>query len=76
MLWALVETEQWAGNWERAEELIVEGLDLANDSGNAVALTFMLAVRAVMHVYRGRLEDARADGERVRAVAAATGVAQ
>jgi hypothetical protein len=56
VLWALAENEGWAGNWDRAERLAVEGYRLAEDSGSQVAIAIMSAVRGLLHAYRGRIE--------------------
>jgi DNA-binding CsgD family transcriptional regulator len=64
LLWAMVETEGWAGNWDRAEQLAAEGYRLAEDSGSQVAIAFMSAVRGMLHAYRGRTEVGLRDAER------------
>jgi DNA-binding CsgD family transcriptional regulator len=62
--WGQAETEAWAGNWERAEELATDGYLLAEDSGLSLMMGFVLGVRTLVHVYRGRLDEGRRDGER------------
>jgi DNA-binding CsgD family transcriptional regulator len=74
LLWGLVETEAWAGNWERAEQLCAEGCELAEDTGHTVAIGLMSAMRALMHVYRGRIDEARQEAERVIQFTAETGM--
>ena len=64
VLWALAENEGWAGNWARAEHLAADGYSLAEDSGSPAALAFMLAVRGLMHAYRGRIDAGLADAAR------------
>jgi DNA-binding CsgD family transcriptional regulator len=64
LLWGLVETEAYAGNWAEAERLADEGCQLAEDSASLPSTAFMVAVRGLVHVYRGRLEDGLRDGER------------
>jgi DNA-binding CsgD family transcriptional regulator len=59
VLWAMIETEVWAGNWDRAEELAGHGAELAAESNGASVLGIMAAAEARVHVHRGRLELAR-----------------
>jgi DNA-binding CsgD family transcriptional regulator len=62
LLYALVMTEAWAGNWERADQLCAEGSELAEESGLAMPTALMSGVRGLLHVYRGRVDEARRDG--------------
>jgi DNA-binding CsgD family transcriptional regulator len=64
VLWGLAENEGWAGNWARAEQMAADGYRLAEDSGSPPAIAFMLAVRGLMHAYRGRIDAGLADAER------------
>jgi len=57
LLWGMIETEAWAGNWDRAEELIAEGTDLADGVAGPIAAV-MLMMTGLLHAYRGRVEEA------------------
>jgi DNA-binding CsgD family transcriptional regulator len=59
LLWAMVETEVWAGNWDRAEQLADQGAELDAESNGAAVMAMMAAAEARVHVHRGRLELAR-----------------
>jgi DNA-binding NarL/FixJ family response regulator len=59
VLWPLIETELWAGNWERAEALSVDGSETAAQSGLPLAVALMACNRSLVHAYRGRLAEAR-----------------
>ena len=74
LLWALAENEGWAGNWPRAEYLAAEGYRLAQDSGSLVAIAFMLAVRGLLHAYRGRTDAGQADAARAVELAGKLGM--
>jgi DNA-binding CsgD family transcriptional regulator len=63
LLWGLVETEAWAGNWARGEELSAEGSELADESGSKAAIAIMSGVRAMLHVYRGRIDEGVRDAD-------------
>jgi DNA-binding CsgD family transcriptional regulator len=69
MLWGLVETEVWAGNWDRAEQLSAIGCELAEDSESSLSTGFMASVRGLVNVYRGRLVEGRRDAERAAELA-------
>lgn len=73
MMWGMVETEAWSGNWERAEELAAEGWDLAEESASPSALALMAGVRGLMHLYRGRVDEALADARRSVDIALSVG---
>lgn len=64
LLWGLVETETWAGRWARAEQLAEQGCRAAEEAGSTAGSALMLAVRSLLHVCRGRVEDGRRDAER------------
>lgn len=64
LLWGLVETEAWAGNWDRAEELCAEGIELADESASLAAISLMVGVRGLLHALRGRTAEAEEDGSR------------
>ena len=53
LLWGLIDTEAWAGNWDRAEELAAEGTELADDVRSPMG-ALMAAMEGLLHVYRGR----------------------
>jgi DNA-binding CsgD family transcriptional regulator len=74
LLSGLVETEAWAGNWERASELVTDGYRLAEDAGLSVMIGFMARARGLLHVYKGRIEEGRADGEKALAIGLSTGI--
>jgi DNA-binding CsgD family transcriptional regulator len=70
LLWGLVETEAWSGNWDKAERLATQGTELADDAGSLVGGALMAAMNGLLHVYRGRAEEGCRQG--ARAVATAT----
>jgi len=74
LLWGLVLTEVSAGNWYRAEQLATEGYELAAGSEGSVAILFMCAVRSLVHVCQGRLDEGRTDGQRSLELARAVGL--
>ena len=71
--WGQAETEAWAGNWDRAEEFTANGYLLAEDSGLSLMMGFVSGVRGLMHVYRGRLDEGRDDGNRAVAIGMSMG---
>jgi DNA-binding CsgD family transcriptional regulator len=73
LLWAMVETEVWAGNWDRAEELANHGAQLDAESNGAALMSIMPAVEAMVHVHRGRLELAREKARRATELATTSG---
>jgi DNA-binding CsgD family transcriptional regulator len=73
LLWAMVETEVWAGNWSRAEQLVDHGAELDAESNGMTAMAIMAAAEARVHVYRGRLELAREKAQRAMELATTTG---
>jgi DNA-binding CsgD family transcriptional regulator len=73
LLWAMVETEVWAGNWDRAEELANHGAELDAESNGAAAMSIMPAVEAMVDVHRGRLEIARDKAQRATELATTSG---
>jgi DNA-binding CsgD family transcriptional regulator len=74
VLWALVETEGWAGNWERAERLGAEGYHLAENSGSPLAIGFMSVARGLLHAYRGRVDASLRDATRAIDIAGQLGM--
>ncbi len=68
LLWGLIETEAWAGNWDRAEELVAQGAEVAADIGGPMA-AMMMATSGILHVYRGRLDEGWRDAERAMTAA-------
>jgi DNA-binding CsgD family transcriptional regulator len=64
LLWAMVETEVWAGNWVRAEQLADHGAELAAESNGTTAMAIMAAAEARVHGHRGRFELAREKAQR------------
>lgn len=74
LLWGLVLTEVSAGNWYRAEQLATEGYELAAGSEGSVAILFMSAVRSLVHVCQGQLDEGRTDGRRSLELARAVGL--
>jgi DNA-binding CsgD family transcriptional regulator len=73
LLWAMIETEVWAGNWDRAEELADHGAELAAESNGGAVIAMMAAAEARVHVHRGRLELARERAGRAVELADTTG---
>jgi DNA-binding CsgD family transcriptional regulator len=63
LLWGLVETEAYAGNWAEAERLAAEGCQLAEESASPPATALMTSVRGLVHVYRGRIDAGLRDAE-------------
>ena len=74
VLWALAETEGWAGNWARAEHLAADGCSLAEDSGSPAAIALMSAARGLLHAYRGRIDAGLGDAARAVELAAEIGM--
>jgi DNA-binding CsgD family transcriptional regulator len=72
--WALAETEAWAGNWPRAEQLIADGYQLAEDSGSPAAIGFMSVPRALLSAYRGGVEASASDAARATDLARELGI--
>jgi DNA-binding CsgD family transcriptional regulator len=64
LLWGMVETEVWAGNWDRAEQLAGHGAELAAESNGTTAMAMMAAAEAMVHGHRGSLELAREKAQR------------
>jgi DNA-binding CsgD family transcriptional regulator/tetratricopeptide (TPR) repeat protein len=74
VLWAMAETEAWAGNWPRAEQLADEGYSLAEDSASPAAIALMAGPRALLHAYQGRIESAQRDAAHAVELARALGM--
>jgi DNA-binding CsgD family transcriptional regulator len=74
VLWALVETEGWAGNWGRAEQLGAEGYHLAENSGSPLAIGFMSVAQGLLHAYRGRVDASLRDTTRAIDIAGHLGM--
>ena len=74
VLWALAENEGWAGNWSRAEHMVADGCSLAEDSGSPAAIAFILAVRGLLQVYRGRIDAGLGDAARAVELAVEMGM--
>jgi DNA-binding CsgD family transcriptional regulator len=72
-LGAVVRREAYAGNWDEAERLAAQGCELAERSRNMRAISLMSAARALVHVYRGRLECGRRDAHRAVELSVAAG---
>lgn len=64
----LAELELWTGNWDRADELAREALELVERTGSNAYLATALYARAMTDAHRGRLDAARQAGERILAV--------
>jgi DNA-binding CsgD family transcriptional regulator len=75
LLHGFARNEAYSGNWARAESLTTEGYELAEEAGSPAGIAFMLTARALVHAYRGRVEEARADTEHAMELAVAQGVA-
>lgn len=74
LLFGLVETEVYAANLDRAEQLAEQGFELLEDDGPSPSRLFITAGRGLVHAYRGRVEAAAADLRAVDALSAAQGV--
>ena len=61
----LAELELWSGNWARADSLASEALDLVERSGSTAYLNTALYARGHVDTHLGRVESARAAGERI-----------
>lgn len=75
LLWAMAETEAWAGDWPLARRYADHGYELAEDADSPIEVAFMAAVRAVLHAYQGRAGAARADAARAVQLAQGLGLA-
>jgi DNA-binding CsgD family transcriptional regulator len=75
LLWAMAETEAWAGDWPLAQRYADHGYELAEDADSPIEVAFMAAVRGVLHAYQGRAEAARADAARAMQLAQGLGLA-
>jgi DNA-binding CsgD family transcriptional regulator len=74
LLSGLIETEAFAGRWDRADELTAEGWRLAEESGGRPSIAFMLGARGLMNAYRGRVSDAVRDASLSAEIFAEQGV--
>jgi DNA-binding CsgD family transcriptional regulator len=74
LLFGLVETEVYAGNLDRAEQLAERGFELLEDDDPSPSRLFITAGRALVHAYRGRVEAATADFRAAEILSAAQGV--
>lgn len=61
----LVEIELWTGHWAAADVLAGEGLELAGRIGSPAYLGSALYARGYVDAHLGRVEEARAAGERI-----------
>ncbi|HSP72836.1 MAG TPA: LuxR C-terminal-related transcriptional regulator, partial [Gaiellaceae bacterium] len=61
----LAEIACWTGDWETADRLAAEGVELADRIGSSAYLGSALYARALVDAHLGRVEDARAAGERI-----------
>jgi DNA-binding CsgD family transcriptional regulator len=73
LLWGLVETEAWTGNWDRADSLCTEGSEYAAESDLPIMSGFMAGVRGLMHAYRGRVHEELSDDEQAMAIGLSSG---
>ena len=64
VLGGLVQTETYAGNWDRAEELGIEAVERAEESGSLMAQSYVLAAIALLQVGRGQIEAGRQHARR------------
>ena len=75
LLFGLVETEVYAGNLDRAEQLAERGFELLDADDPSPSRLFITAARALVHAYRGRVDAAAADVSAVEVLSAVQGVA-
>lgn len=61
----LSELELWTGNWARADALADEAMEVVERSGSGSFLNNALFARGMVDAHLGRLEQARAAGERI-----------
>ena len=54
LLWGLVETETWAGQWARAEQLGAQGCRAAEEAESPAGIALMFGARSLLQVCRGR----------------------
>ena len=64
LLWGLVETETWAGRWDRAEQLAEQGCRAAEEAESPSGVALMFGVRSLLQICRGRLDEGRRDATR------------
>ena len=64
LLWGLVETETWAGQWARAEQLGAQGCRAAEEAESPAGIALMFGARSLLQVCRGRLAEGRRDAAR------------
>jgi DNA-binding CsgD family transcriptional regulator len=75
LLYHMSELEAWAGNVPLAARYADEALEMAERNGQPMIQAAALYARGLADVYAGRLEDARAAGERALSLALPRGVA-
>jgi DNA-binding CsgD family transcriptional regulator len=63
LLSGMVQAEAWAGDWDRADELVAEGSELADEADSQAGLALIAGVRGMMHILRGRIDEGRRDSE-------------
>lgn len=73
LLWAMIETEVWAGNWDRAEELVHHGAELAAESNGPSVMAMMTAAEARLYAHRGHLQLAREKARQAAELASQSG---
>ncbi len=61
----LSEIELWTGNWARADALASEAMDVVERSGSGSFLNNALFARGMVDAHLGRVDAARAAGERI-----------
>jgi DNA-binding CsgD family transcriptional regulator len=61
----LTEIACWTGDWEAADRFAAEGVELAARVGSTAYLGSALYARGLVDAHMGRVEDARAGGERI-----------
>jgi len=67
LLCHLAELELWAGNWDRADDLSAEALELVERTGSSAYLATALYARGMTDAHRGRVDPARRSAERILA---------
>lgn len=61
----LVEIELWTGDWEAADELAAEGMELVDRISSSAYVGSLLYARGYLDAHLGRVAEARAAAERI-----------
>ena len=74
LIWGLIEAETYAGNWDRAHELLEDGYRRADESDSPVAVAFMTAMGGLLNTLRGRVEVGLAEARKSSDLAVSLGI--